>query len=196
PTRTAGGIASIPESQGNNGLRLYIPQASWEPMLFGPINESVRQANLADLRSGSLPDLDLEVRVWICSGTKPVHGFVLTKVKGRDSAIYLGLVPGTSYFVKNPANGTRQLYDLWADLTKQEILSLPDASQLRGAITENTGESYVFETNSEGVYRTYRYTSQVARKSKETEQVRTIVSLLCAQFGIAQLQSLESDAGN
>ena len=51
-------------------FQLDIPKGVWEPIFFEAIDERAGLSGLKTLRSGSLPDDDLEVRVW--------HGFGLT----------------------------------------------------------------------------------------------------------------------
>lgn len=173
-------------------LRLDIPKDTWEPIFFKSIDERARIANLQTLRAASLPDDDLEVRVWHGFGVTALEGFVLKRAAGEWSAIHLeGLhpnLPRSEYEkrLQTPGSGWELC---WRRLEEAGILTLPDAAAIGCNAMINDGMSYVVEFNSKGTYRTYLYDNPGYAKCDQARQMIKIGTIVSEEFDVAEMRT-------
>ena len=176
-----------PAVQGRREFTLAIPKDGWEPIFFKPIDERARIANLPSLRSGALPQDDLETRVWIGFGLTALRGFDLKRSAGQWSGLYLqGIHAGLARNeyqkqLRTPKSGWDAC---WRRLEDAGILKLPDAAAIdcRGGALD--GVSYVVETNMNASYRTYLYDNPQVAKCQEAKQMMEINRILYDEFGL------------
>jgi hypothetical protein len=167
-----------------------MPAASWEPIFFRVINRRTGTANLPALRAVSLPDEDLEVRVWVGSfGPYGEDGFILRRSSGRWSGIYLHGIserrpPEGNQEQKTPVTPKSGWEKLWQRLTGEGILTLPDAKAIGCQVGGLDSISYVVEANAGGVYRTYMYDNPQDAKCDEAKRVIEISETLYDEFGL------------
>jgi len=64
---------------------------AWQPIFFEEINNRAKFAKLASLRKVSLPEDDLELRIWIGFGAIPLEGFVIKRRSSRWAQCILDL---------------------------------------------------------------------------------------------------------
>jgi hypothetical protein len=175
--------------QEGDRLRLEIPNAAWEPLFFEAINERAQRANLTSLRTTVMHNGDLEIRVWIGFGLGALRGFVIRRRSGQWSAIYLRPISRqisqdeSTTVAITPRSGWERL---WQRLVDEQILTLPDSSQLRDEVGINDGRSYVIEINANGLYRTYMYSNPQEQRWPEARQVIEISDILHTEFDIGR----------
>jgi hypothetical protein len=190
--------SSLPQSQGNKPMptptpgefRLNVPKDNWEPIFFKAIDDRAKVGNLKSLRSGALPDDDLEIRVWHGFGLTAVEGFVLRRAGGQWSAVHLDGVTrnvASNDSQKNLA-GPKSGWDAcWQRLQDAGILSLPDASAIGCSAMINDGMSYVVEYNYKGTYRTYLYDNPDYAKCNEAKRMIQIGNLISEEFALPEM---------
>ena len=163
------------------------PFANYEfDLLFADINERAKAANLSPLDSEELTGDDLEFRVWVGFGKKPLEGFVISRADGRWKGTFLESMNATTkppYRRELPSPGTGW-EQLWSQLVASGLLTLPDSSQLKDEQIVHDGTSYVVEVKKDGVYRTYAYGNPDYQPWPEAKQMLRIASILYTGFGI------------
>ena len=157
-----------------------------EPLFPETINERAEAANLPPLKSKDLNGNNLEFRVWVGFGMKPLEGFVIKRADGRWEGMFLESMNATTKppYVRelsSPKSGWNQLWSLPVD---SSLLSLPDSSQLKDEIGIRDGTSYVVEVKKDGIYRTYAYLNPDYQRWQEAKQVLRIADILYGEFGI------------
>jgi hypothetical protein len=195
-----GSCSSLNQASGNKStpapvrkeLRLDVPKEIWEPIFFKSIDERARIANLKTLRAASLPDEDLEVRVWHGFGLTALEGFVLKHAGGEWSAFHLDGIhpnlPRSEYEEKlhTPNSGWelcwRRLEDAW-------ILTLPDASAIGCSAAINDGMSYVVEFNRNATYRTYLYDNPDYARCEEARRMIAIGNIISEEFDVPEMRT-------
>src|SRR5215510_3810040 len=103
-----------------------------EPYFAEIIEKRARAANLSPLKSKDLSGDDLEFRVWVGFGKKPLEGFVIRRAKGEWEGTFLESMNATTkppYLkqLSSPDSGWEQL---WGQVVESGLLALPDSSQL------------------------------------------------------------------
>src|SRR5205085_1459114 len=124
---------------------------------------------------------DLEFRVWVGFGKKPLEGFVISRIDGKWQGTYLKSINDT---VKPPYN--KQLSspksgwdEFWKQVTDAGLITLPDFSELKGYKAEGVdGTSYVIEIKTDGIYQTYAYLNPDYQKQQEAKQMLRIADIL------------------
>ena len=91
--------------------------------------------------------------------------------------------------LSNPKSGWNAT---WQKLVDAGILVLPDSSKLKYEDGVMDGKSYVIETNSDYLYRTYQYGNPNYVKLKEAKQMVEIGQIIADEFG---LESFSSETG-
>ena len=191
--------STLPSPQGNKASpspthppQLNVPKDTWEPIFFNSIDERAQLSSLKTLRWGSLPDDDLEVRVWHGFGLTALEGFVLKRAGGQWSAIHLNGIhrglPRSEYqkILQAPKSG----WDgCWQRLEQAGILTLPDAAAIGCSAMMNDGMSYVVEFNRDGVYRTYLYDNPSYAKCNEAKQMIQIGNIISEEFGLPEMRT-------
>jgi hypothetical protein len=190
--------SSLPQSQGNKSMptptpkefELNVPKDTWEPIFFKAIDERAKLGKLKSLRSGALPDDDLEVRVWHGFGLTALEGFILRRAGGQWSAIHLDGVTRNVASDESQKNlpGPKSGWDAcWQRLQDAGILSLPDASAIGCSAMINDGMSYVVEYNYNGTYRTYLYDNPDYAKCNEAKRMIQIGNLISEEFAVPEM---------
>jgi hypothetical protein len=156
-----------------------------EPLFADSINERAKQASLPRLRSKNLSEDDIEFRVWVGFGKKPLEGFVISRIDGQWRGVFLESMNFTNkppYRRElSPKPGWEKL---WRQLVDARLLTLPDSSQLKDEVRVKDGTSYVVEVKQGGVYRTYGYMNPSCQKWKEAKRMLRIADLLYKGFGL------------
>lgn len=184
------------QSSDNQGVRLILPKAHWEPIFFEAINPVAKLSGQSDLREVSLPEGNLEIRTWWGFGLSPLEGITIKRIDGRWSAIH---VKADNYYAPNKAarNELRPPKSGWETCWKRlvdgGILTLPDASEIQCDALVLDGISYVVEINTNRTYRTYRYGNPQFAKCDEAEQMIKIVEIIREEFRMRILLSNTMD---
>ena len=190
--------SSLPQPQGKKTtpaperkeLQLDIPKDGWEPIFFKSINKRANISNLKTLRADTLPENDLEVRIWHGFGLTALEGFVLKRAAGQWSAIKLeGIHPGLpqSEYQKILAAPKSGWELSWQRLEEAGISTLPDASAIGCSAMMNDGMSYVVEFKRRGIYRTYLYDNPSYAKCDEAKQMIKIGNIVSEEFGVPEM---------
>ena len=167
--------------------RVIIPNAGWEPIFFRSINSAAKLSGQTDLRTTHLPKGDLEVRIWWGFGLSPLEGATLRRADGQWSAIH---VRADNYheptnteqrLLSNPTSGWETM---WARLVKENILSLPDASEINCNVGGLDGIATVVEISADDTYRTYMYDMPSELKCKEAENILAIADIIFEEFNL------------
>jgi hypothetical protein len=169
----------------NQGVRLIIPNAGWEPIYFRHINSVVNLSGQADLRRAILPKGDVEVRIWRGFGLSPLEGMTLRRVSGHWSAVH---VRADNYY--DPEKAERKELSppksgweaCWQRLLDAGILTLPDASEASCGAGGFDGISYVVETNVNRAYRTFKYSNPTFAECDEAKQMVKIAEIVEEEF--------------
>ncbi len=157
-----------------------------EPLFAETINERAKEASLSPLKIKKLSGDDLEFRVWVGFGKKPLEGFIITRVGGQWEGTFLESINLTTKLpyrkqLSSPKSGWVQC---WSLLVDAGLLSLPDSSQLKDEVQVFDGTSYVVEVKKDGVYRTYAYMNPDYQKWAEAKQMLKIAEILYTEFSV------------
>jgi len=154
-----------------------------EPWLADAINERAKAANLRPLNSMNLNGDDLEFRVWVGFGKKPLEGFVIRRANDQWEGTFLESMNATTRppYRRELSSPVMGWEFLWSELVDSGLLTLPDASQFQGGVD---GTSYLVELKKDGFYRTYFYGNPNYQEWKEARQMLKIADLLYTRFGV------------
>ena len=114
-------------------LKVEIPDATWPPVVFKPIDTVTEFASLKRLRETHLAEDDLEIRIWRGFSLAPLEGVVLTRISGKWSALYLisdVYVDIKGAYVKQLKAPKSGWDTLWNNLDAEGVSTLPDSSQV------------------------------------------------------------------
>lgn len=154
---------------------------------FEEINKRAKLAKLGNLRRVSLPEDDLELRVWIGFGVIPLEGFVIKRSSGRWLSTHLRSISPRlarrdyQRTLQAPKSGWEPF---WQHLTNEGVLTLPDSSELKGEILAADGESFVVEVKRGNSYRTYRYSNPDLQQWPEAKSILGIVQTVLDEFDV------------
>ncbi len=106
---------------------------------------------------------------------------------GRCSAVHL-----ESILKKHPRNNLQKELQItksdwenfWKRLADEGILTLPDSSELKNERLIEDGVSFVVETNTNGIYRTYHYNNPDWQTWKEAKQLMKISNIIAEEFDL------------
>ena len=172
-------------SRQSQEVRLIIPNASWEPIFFRGINSVAKLSGQADLRKTTLPEGDLEVRMWWGFGLSPLEGITLRRAAGQWSAVH---VKADNYYeperadrkeLAPPKSGWEAC---WQRLTDAGILRLPDSSDVNCNPSGLDGLSFVIETQAGNTYRTYKYANPMLDECNEAKQMVKVTEIFNEEF--------------
>jgi len=157
-----------------------------EPLFAETINQRAKEANLSSLKLSPSSADDLEFRVWVGFGKKPLEGFVVRRNKGQWEGTFLESINQTTkppYRIK--LSKPKFSWDkFWNQLVDFGILTLPDSSQLKGEKDVEDGTSYIIEIKKDGNYRTYSYLNPDYQDWQEAKQILKIANALYTEFEI------------
>jgi len=168
-------------------MRVIIPNASWEPIFFRPINSAARLSGQTDLRATQLHKGDIEVRIWWGFGLSPLEGVTLRRTSGQGSGIH---VKADNYYeptkterrqLSNPKSGWETM---WSRLVNEGLLLLPDASEINCNVGGHDGIATVVEINADNTYRTYMYDMPSELKCKEDKNIIAIADIIFEEFNL------------
>jgi hypothetical protein len=192
PTRQESNVAS--QKQENNSSpasRKVEPQLvpvagdRSEPLFAETIRKRAEKANLPPLKSKKLSGDDIEFRVWVGFGLKPLEGFVVSCEDGRwEGTFFESIIPTNKPPYRKELFPKSDWERIWGKLVDADLLTLPDSSQLKDEARVRDGTSYVVEVKQGSVYRTYGYMNPAHQKWKEAKQMLRIADLLYKEFGI------------
>ena len=162
----------------------------WEDSYFEEIIKREKPSNLKRLKSKTLPQDDLEVRIWSGFGITLLEGFVLKRTSGEWSALDL------DWEVIEKRNGKRDIKPLdkkldapksgwdaaWQKLIDAGILTLPSATDINCSGNTLDGFSYVIEYKLKNKYRTYMYDNPEYAKCDEAKQMVKINKIIAEEF--------------
>jgi hypothetical protein len=175
-------------SQGDQKLRVSIPDATWEPIFFESIETYIKQINLPSLRTVVLPNKDdLEVRFWADIGPNKLDAFVLRRINNQWSAVHVKGADkhqGVSLTKKNLAKPKSDWDGAWDKLVGAGILTLPDASEVKCNVVMIDGMVFIIETNFKWHYRTYAYANPQEEKCNEAKQMISIIQIIHDEFAL------------
>jgi hypothetical protein len=166
------------------------PDYRWMPGHFTSIKERLRVSGLPDLESYTLPEGDLEVRVWGGFGLTGLEGFILKRATGHWSATHLypipSQIPNSKYprRLRDPKSGWEAC---WKRLVDAGLLTLPDESVLEGKKPVTDGFSYVVEVKEGGSYRTYHYGNPAHQDWDEAKKMLGLGEIISDEFGLSGL---------
>lgn len=172
----------------NSEEEIEFPIRKRTDLLFAEcINERVEEANLIPLTEKKINSNDLEFRVWVGFGKKPLEGFVISRTAGKWQGTYLVSINDTikrpyNKRLSSPKSGWK---NFWKQIADAELLTLPDFSEIkgyRGGLVDGT--SYVVEIKTNGVYQTYAYLNPDGQGLQEEKQMLIIADTLYTEFSI------------
>lgn len=179
-------ISSVPVSQKAEPQLRPVAGDRFEPLFADTINERAKEANLSPFKSEKLNCDDLEFRVWVGFGKKPLEGFVIKRIGSQWEGTFLESINPTTKppyrkRLSSPKSGWEQF---WIQLVDEGLLTLPDSSHLKNEVLVNDGTSYVVEVKKDGAYRTYAYMNPDYQKWQEAKQMLRMANILYTDFGI------------
>jgi hypothetical protein len=184
--------------QAVSGLRLEVPNATWEPIFFKALRQRTKQIHLQDLRTVDLPDRDLEMRFWYWT-TSIINGFVIKRSGSQWSAIGIRQMNEDEPAVveqkvlPTPKSGWERA---WERLVSEGLLELPDGSDIKCHTVVLDGGSLVVETNVNRVYRTYMYANPDLAKCDGAKQIRRIEEIIAEEFALNRDDSRARNSGS
>ncbi len=163
---------------------------TWEDIYFEPIIEREKTSKLKRLKSKSLPQDDIEIRVWSGFGITVLQGFILKRNSGEWSAVDL------DWEVSENRKGKRDLKPVdknldapksgwdaaWQRLVDAGILTLLAAEKIDCSGNTVDGFSYVVEYKLQNKYRTYMYDNPEYAKCDEAKQIVKINKIIAEEF--------------
>jgi hypothetical protein len=156
-----------------------------EPFAAETIHKRAKEANLPPLKSKKLSGDDIEFRVWVGFGLKPLEGFIASREDGRwEGTFFESIIPTNKPPYRRELFPKSDWERIWGKLVDAGLLTLPDSSQLKDRVRVKDGTSYVVEVKQGNVYRTYAYMNPAHQKWKEAKQMLRIADLLYKEFGI------------
>jgi len=164
----------------------------------GGLDEFAVENGVSILREDVLPENNLEVRVWVGFGLYGNDGFILRRSSENWSAVFLKKMichdfkTHGKYDLPPPKSGWDAL---WQKLVEADILILPDSSKLKYPDGVIDGKSYVVETNSDFLYRTYHYGNPDFVKLKEARQMVKIGQIVADEFDLESFSSKTGGCG-
>jgi hypothetical protein len=177
-----------PTPVSNSKEEIVFPVRKRTELLFEEhINERVKEAKIVSLKEKRLDDKDLEFRVWVGFGKKPLEGFVISRIAGKWQGTYLESIndtikPPFNKRLPSPKSGWEEF---WKQVTEAGLMTLPDFSELKGYEADGgDGTSYVVEVKTNGVYQTYAYIQPYYQKHQEAKQMLRIAETLYTEFSI------------
>lgn len=155
-----------------------------EPLFAETINERAKEANLSSLKSKKLSGDDLEFRVWVGFGKKPVEGFVIKRTDEQWEGTFLESInlttkPPHRKQLSFPNSGWEQF---WSQVVDAGLLTLQDSSQFKDEVQVADGTSYVVEIKEGDAYGTYAYMNPDYQKWTEAKQMLRIADILYTEF--------------
>lgn len=156
---------------------LVVPQTKpWESHFFRTIDQATNLADILALRKTSLNRSDLEVRVWRFALS--LEGVILTRVHGRWTARYIKFNYEPNKIEPKALQPVELEWDeLWANLEKNGILTLPDSTEIDCFGSDLDGLQYVVELGQNGEYRNYIYSSGKCRQQEQINQIGETIGL-------------------
>lgn len=188
-------VKILPQDQK---LTVKIPNDNWVRILFETkglasksIDEITEVAELPKLRTVSVPDGDLETRIWIGFGLNGVDGFVLRRSANEWSALHLhgmGEVPPdeiTKETLSTPKSGWEKA---WQRLTDAGVVVLPDATEAGCRTYIKDGTSYVVEINMNRTYRTYMYDNPNHARCEDAKRMLLVGEIVAEEFSLNEFR--------
>jgi hypothetical protein len=83
--------------------------------------------------------------------------------------------------LSNPKSGWEQT---WTRLITENLLSLPDASEINCNVQGHDGIATVVEINADDTYRTYMYDMPTELKCKEDKNIMAIAEIVFEEFNL------------
>ncbi|MCG3146363.1 MAG: hypothetical protein HONDAALG_04398 [Gammaproteobacteria bacterium] len=180
--------AAITINQGDQKLRLSIPNAEWEPMFFKSLETYTKKINLPNLRTVVLPNKDdLEVRFWTDALPSKLDGIILRRINNQWSAVGIHVTGErkealpTQKKLAVPKSGWDKA---WEKLVGAGILTLPDASEVNCNVTTIDGLGFVAEINFNWSYRTYAYGNPQLAECNEAKRIISIRQIIFDEFAL------------
>lgn len=156
--------------------------------IYQTLDKRARLFSLDVLREDKLSkEDDVEVRIWTSQSIiKGLSGAVLKKVKDEWTAFYLpndSKLKGKINPVKlaAPKSGWEKL---WKELEDENILTLPDETDVHEPMKYEEGQSVIIETKSHGLYRIYKYTEPLVSDLEQAKNVSNIIRITEHEFNI------------
>lgn len=144
-----------------NPIKVSKPsEPRWGVVFYPYLARHTALAGLGELRFGSLPEGDVEVRVWHGFGLTSLEGFVLKRAGGKWSALHL---EGDDHYeprrVKRralppPPSGWEPF---WERLLGAGVRTLPDSSEIDYDAGGTDGWAYLVELREGDSYRAFHY---------------------------------------
>ena len=158
------------------------------PAFFKFLDEQTKKANLPSLKTIILPNKDdLEIRYWV--GTIPhfIDGIILRRINNQWSGIHIhGSSEHQDFLLTQKALiMARSGWDeVWKELVKTGILTLPDATSLNCNESVIDGTVFVVEINHNWTYRTYAYGNPQHAKCSEAKRMLSMAQILYDEFDL------------
>lgn len=178
-------------SQGEQKLRLSIPDAPWVPIFFKSLETHIKDLNLPNLRTVVLQDGDLEMRFWADALPNGLDGVILRRINNQWSAVRIqGRYDNQKFpLIRKDLPAPRSGWDgVWVRLVNTEILTLPDGSDVNCNVITMDGITFIIETNFNWSYRTYAYGNPHSAKCNEAKQIISIASILFDEFSLEPMK--------
>jgi hypothetical protein len=161
-----------------------LPRKRTELLFAESVNERASKAKLIPLQRKKIPTDDLEFRIWIGFGLRPLQGFVISRTGGKWQSLFLKSIsriakPPHQVQLAAPKSGWEEL---WKQLSEAGLLTLPDFSELEDMVEVFDGTSYVVEVKSDRKYQTYAYLNPDKQKWEEAKQMLKIAKILYSEF--------------
>lgn len=158
---------------------------AWEQSFFSALEERLKQVKLPSLKTMTLDENDIEVRLWYDARPKAINGFLIHRLRGRWSAIGIRQTidewpsPVVQKNLGRPKPGWE---NLWKQLRDSGVLTLPDSSETKCHSEVLDGAALVVETSVSKVYKTYRYANPQLVDCDEAKRIMTIEAIIAKEF--------------
>ena len=154
------------------------------PEFYDSIDELARLGGKGDLRSISISDDDVELRVWGGFGLTRLEGFILNRIKGKWSATQIHERFSKNEKVVNPLNAPKIGWEAaWQSLLQHQILTLPDSKTIKCENVMEDGYTYVIEVRKGAAYRTYSYSNPDPSQCEQSKAILKIADIIRDEYG-------------
>jgi hypothetical protein len=175
-------------ASSNSSVEQRTARKTWEQIYFESIDRRTKSAELNILRETEVPKDSLEIRIWAGVDPESLRGFVLRRSGAQWSAVYLpssghqSKLPEQSIPLSEPRSGWESL---WQELNQQDILTLPDASDVGADNVYPDALGIVVEVRSGDGYRSYNYNGFDTSEHPEAKKINIICKTVSKEFGVA-----------
>lgn len=173
-------VSATPPAQTKTAKKM------WENIFYPQIDQLTTDAGLEKLRSNTPSQNALEIRIWVGVDETSTRALVLRRTGDQWSAAYLpsrNSLKSSSRLISLPSPKSGWTV-LWERLNREEILTLPDASEVGADNVYPDALAIVVEVRSNDSYRAYNYNGFDTSDHLEAKKITSICKIISEEFNL------------